>query len=620
MSTLFAEIRLDGAPADDLDRLFRASAEPPGDGDSARSWGWAALGCRAFWSTPEESGERQPLVDPAGRFALLFDGRLDNREELARELGVSGEDAARSSDAALVLRRLAAGEGDLLERFSRLVGPWALLLLDLRSREAHLARDPTGERMLCWHATPARLRVASEPAVLLADPEVPREMDETTLGAFLAARQPAPDATFFRAVRQVPAGCRVTLSARGERRDFFWSPDLRMLRPRTEAESVERFRDLLTTAVRAQLRAPGPAAVLMSGGLDSTSVAAHAAREQKRRGGPPVRAVSWRFRELEGADESEFAQAMMTAAGLDPVWIEGDGCWPLRGLDESTTDRSLPFDNPYRVLHAAACAASAAGGSRALLTGHSSDEMYHGVDAWWLRDALARGDWVAATAGVRGELRYRKRPDVWTPGWRRSLAVLLLGAAGEEGLRPRRPPDWLTPSARAALRDVPAPPPAWSAARHPEQAATLLAPFALMGIAAEMRRARQQGVELRLPFRDRRLLEFALRLPADHLARPGWRKRLVWLAGDGWLPDAVRLRTRMSDLGPLFARGIGERERETVRRLLSGPGPQLWRRWVEPAALEGFLDTAGAGGPGLPTLVFWRCLAAELWARTWHGV
>lgn len=616
MSTLFAEIRLDGAPAGDLSPLFRASAEPPGDGDTVRSWGWAALGCRAFWSTPEEIGERQPLVDPSGRFALLFDGRLDNREELVRDLGLPGEEAARTSDAALVLRFLAGGRWDALERF---IGPWALLLLDLQDRAAHLARDPTGERMLCWHATSARLLIASEPAALLADPGVPRDFNEETLAAFFAAGQPAPEATFFRAVRQVPAGCRVTLSADAERRYAFWRPDLRLLRPRSEAESVERFRALLGTAVGAQLRAPGPAAVLMSGGLDSTSVAAHAAREQARRGQPAVRAVSWRFHELPAADESAFAQAMMTAAGLEPVWIDGDGCWPLRGLDESTTERSLPFDNPYRRLHAAAFSA-AAEGSRALLTGHSSDEMYHGVDAWWLRDALARGDWAAAAEGVRDELRYRSRPDVWTPGWRRPLAVLLLGAAGER-LRPR-PPAWLTPSAREALRQhpapLPAPYPAPSSARRPEQAATLIAPFALMGIVAEMRRARQQGVELRLPFRDRRLIELALRLPADHLARPGWRKRLVWLAAEGWLPDAVRLRRQMSDLGPLFARGIGEREQETVRRLLFGPGPQLWRRWVDPAALERFLGTAGAGAPGLPTLIFWRCLAAELWARAWH--
>ena len=527
----------------------------------------------------QRTDEPPPGALRRGRFALFFDGRLDNREELGL-----GEE----SDAEAVLRLLEGG----WDALGRLIGPWALVLYDLEEREVHLARDPTGERMLCWHSG----RIASEPAAFGI-----RELDEETLAAYFAVREPAPDATFFRGVKQVPPGWRVTLSERGERRHRFWNPDPGGLLRGSEAESVERFRELLTAAVRAQLRDAGPAAVLMSGGLDSTTVAAHAARLTK------VRAVSWRFRELKEADESEFAQAMMTAAGLEPVWVEGDGCWPLRDLDG--IDPNHPFENPYRPLHAAAFSAAAAGGSRALLTGHFSDEMYHGVDAWWLRDALARGDWSAASRGLRDEWRWRSRPEAWTPGLHRALGVLLLGRAWER-LRALRKPDWLTPQARKALPHRPLNP-----ARHPEQGDTLLSPFALMGIAAEMRRAREHGIELRFPFRDRRLIEFALRLPADHLARPGWRKRLVWLAGEGWLPDEVRLRRRMSDLGPLFARGIGEREHDTVRRLLFGEGPNLWRRWIDPVLLERFLDTASTGGSGVPTLIFWRCLAAEIWAR-----
>jgi asparagine synthase (glutamine-hydrolysing) len=549
------------------------------------------------------------------RWRLLFDGRLDNREELERELGVrsctDATDAADATDADIVLRFLAAGRWEALDRF---LGPWALVLFDLHAREAHLARDPTGERTLCWHADPRRLLVAGEPAALLADPDVPGDLDEETLASFFAVREPAADATFFRAIRQVPPGHRIVLSAAGERRHRFWNPDLSLL-PLGEAHTIERFRELLGAAVRAQLRgSSGPAAVLLSGGLDSTTVAAHAARISREQGQPPVRAVSWRFHELAAADESAYAQAMMTAAGLEPVWVDGDGCWPLRDLDPDLetfgVDPSQPFENPYRELHAAAFSAAAAAGSRVLLTGHFSDEMYHGVDAWWLRDCLARGAWSAAAEGLRDEIRWRSRPDVWTPGLRRTLGVLLLGT-GWERLRARRIPEWLTPYGRERLRSLPAP--LRLHARHPEQAETLLAPFALMGIAAETRRARQQGIELRFPFRDRRLLEFALRVPADHLARPGWRKRLIWLAGEGWLPDAVRLRRQRSNLGPLFVRGL-ERENGAARRLLFGEGPQLWRRWVEAGLLERFLDVAGP--MGLPAQVFWHCLIAEMWARS----
>jgi asparagine synthase (glutamine-hydrolysing) len=551
-----------------------------------------------------------PPAEPGGRWALFFDGRLDNRDELARELGIEG-----AADSEIVLGFLAAGRWEALDRF---LGPWALVLFDRDAREAHLARDPTGERMLCWHADAGRVLVAGEPAALLSDTHVPRDLDEATLAAFFAVREPDPGATFFRAVRQVPPGHRIVLSAAGERRHRFWDPDLGLLRW-SEADSVERFRELLGLAVRAQLRGPGPAAVLLSGGLDSTTVAAHAARLART----PVRAVSWRFREtdeLAAADESAYAQAMMTAAGLEPVWVDGDRCLPLSNLDPldpRDADPGLPFENPFRELHAAAFAAAAAGGSTALLTGHFSDEMYHGVDAWWLRDCLARGDWSTATGGLRDEVRWHSRPDVWTPGLRRALGVLLLGT-GWERLRSRRTPAWLTPHGRERLCRLPSP----LSARHPEQAETLLAPFALMGITAEMRRAREHGIELRFPFRDRRLIEFALRVPADRLARPGWRKRLVWLAGEGWLPDEVRLRRRKSDLNPLFARGFGSAA-GAVRRLLLGTGgdagPQLWRQWVEAGPLETFLrafEETGSEGPGLPSLVFWRCLTAELWARS----
>lgn len=529
------------------------------------------------------------------RWLLFFDGRLDNRDELARELGLA-QDAA---DREIVLRFLSAGRWEALDRF---LGPWALVLLDLHAREAHLARDPTGERPLCWHADPGRVVAASEPAALLSDPGVPRDPDEATLAAFFALREPDPGATFFRAVRQVPAGHRVVISAAGERLHRFWGPELSLLRE-SEAVTVERFRELIGAAVRAQLRAPGPAALLLSGGLDSTTVAAHAARIS----GTPLRAVSWRFHELTEADESEYAQAMMDAAGLVPVWVDGDGFWPLRDTNRVETDPNAPFENPYRELHAAAFSAAAAGGARVMLTGHFSDEMYHGVDAWWLRDSLARGDWATAVGGLRDEMRWRSRPDVWTPGLRRALGVLLLGA-GWDRLRARRTRDWLTPYGRERLRSLPPLP----GSRHPEQAETLLAPFALMGIAAEMRRARQHGVELRFPFRDRRLLEFALRVPADRLARPGWRKRLVWLAGEGWLPDEVRLRRRRSNLEPLFVRGL-EREAGAIRGLLFGPGPQLWRPWVDAGLLERFLDPGE--DPALPAQVFWHCLTAEMWAR-----
>src|SRR4029078_13457916 len=104
-----------------------------------------------------------------------------------------------------------------------------------------------GGCVLCGPPPRAGVLAPGEPAPLLADPDVPRDLDEATLAAFFAVRQPAPGATFFRAVEQVPPGCRVVLSAGTEQRIPFWRPDLSLLCG-SESAAVESFRELLTTA------------------------------------------------------------------------------------------------------------------------------------------------------------------------------------------------------------------------------------------------------------------------------------------------------------------------------------------------------------------------------------
>jgi asparagine synthase (glutamine-hydrolysing) len=598
--------RAGDAVADDvLAPLFAQLVERAADGDSARLLGPAALGCRAWWSTPEEVGERQPIVDGTARHALLFDGRLDDRAAVLRLLPEATLDDA-ASDGALVLALLVArGTAALGE----LVGPFALVWCDLAERVTHLARDPLGERPLCYRLERSKVWVASEPVALLQGGPAAAKLDEETLAAFYAGTEIRPEATFFADVRQVPAGSVVTVGDETVRSRAFWQPPQDMLRLGGAEEYVEAFRDTLRAAVVARLRGRSRAAVLTSGGLDSTLVAAMAGRLPRDSERDRPSAVSWRFRELPGADESSFAAAAIAAAGLEPLWVDGDGSWPLGGPVTWPADANAPFESTFGVLHAASFSAGATAGAGVLLTGHFSDEMYHGVGEYWLRDVLLRGAWSAAREGIRLHRRWHGSEEVWTPGWRAVLARLAVGALAER-LRPPSPPAWLTAHGRRCLPAPPKP-----ATRRPEQAALLLSPRAAWGIACEARRARSLGVDLRLPFRDRRLVELALRLPADQLMRPGYRKGLIWNAGEGLLPDVVRLRRGRTDLGPLVVRGLGQRESGRVDDLLWGAGPHLWTRWVRPEMLREAVAEVRTEGAGSAIALLWRCLAGELWSQ-----
>ena len=177
------------------------------DGHDRRIEDWIALAHRLFWTTPEAVGERQPLRDPVSGALLVFDGRLDNREELVAELGSElTEDSGIPSDARLVLAAYRRWGAELCRR---LIGPFALVIADIGRRELLCARDPLGDRSLFYNLTRDTLLVASEESALLSHPEIGDELDRNRLDCFYALRVPADGSTFFRQVRELPPGERL---------------------------------------------------------------------------------------------------------------------------------------------------------------------------------------------------------------------------------------------------------------------------------------------------------------------------------------------------------------------------------------------------------------------------
>jgi asparagine synthetase B (glutamine-hydrolysing) len=179
-----------------------------------------------------------------------------------------------------------------------------------------------------------------------------------------------------------------------------------------------------------------------------------------------------------------------------------------------------------------------------------------------------------------------------------------------------RPPTWLTPFALEQIGDAAwGSSPAAAGARRPGQATRLLDPRIALGNQLEAELAAAEGMEVRRPFRDRRLVELAFSLPAHQLYRPGWNKWVARRAMGGLLPEAVRWRRRRSTLYPLFRRGLAERERATARALLEAPGA-AWSRYVDREWMNRFFPgriLAGVDGPA--ALAAWQCFGFELWRR-----
>lgn len=609
MSALALIFDRSGAPVPSarLAALLDALSHRAVDGRDAHLGNDFALGHCHFWTTPEEIEEHQPLQARPGGPWLSFCGRIDNRAELAGSLGLAGEDSTLPSDARLVLLALERWGAGALERF---LGPFALVLVESSPRRILCARDVLGDRALFYHLRSDLFAAASEEAALLTLPGVSSEPDATSLARFFAPEEPSAGATFFSHIRELEPGHFLEITAGESRlRSFAEPPRAKTPRYARDEDYVEHFAEVLALAVRARLRSTGPAAVMMSGGLDSTSLAATARKIQPDRD-VPIHAVSYVFDELASCDERPYIDAVTRHSGLAPLQISGDHLWPLKDLSTWPRNPSTPLEGPYRRLRQALYEHAARHGIRTLLTGEFGDELYAGGEDWLL-DLLRERRLLRAADGIARDrwLRFRgRRPG--PHGLRRAVGRVLGRPSHRDSSVPGA---WLTP---AALRELSTTP--WQPAAPTgrlSQAWALLHPSTAWGNVTEPFHASRAGIEVRRPYRDRRLIELALGLPAHLLYRPGESKWILRRSMRGHLPELVRSRQQPTSLLELLRRGLDERERDSAYRLLFSP-EAFWRPFVRESWMRQALSYGlnGPDGPGL--LVIWRSFCIELWRQS----
>lgn len=226
---------------------------------------------------PEDRFDRQPVALGGGRYRLVADLRIDNREELYRLLDLPAAQARTMADSTVLA---AAFERWGIEKaLSRLVGVFAIVVWDRQERELTLILDPMGQRPLLYSRRPDFVAVAGMPKGLFALAEVPRELNETRLVEFISCLPHQGPTTLYREVSRVEPGSLVRLSRDGEEvRHWAVLDDLAEARFGSFEEALEVLDEVMTGAVRSQLRSIGGVGSHLSAGLDSGVVTGMAAR------------------------------------------------------------------------------------------------------------------------------------------------------------------------------------------------------------------------------------------------------------------------------------------------------------------------------------------------------
>jgi asparagine synthase (glutamine-hydrolysing) len=584
-----------------LDRLAHRGA----DGRRLVVDDCVAMGCHQFWTTPEEVGEEQPVAS-AGRM-VAFDGRLDNRDDLLGALDRTDDHGRGLSDASLVLEAFFAWGH---RAFDRMVGPFAIILWDATARTLYAVRDGLGDRTLFYNLDPRRLVVASEEFALLAHPELSCKLDESRVAHHFAIRVPSDGSTFFAEIKELRPGEVLIVTEAGQRSRRCWNPTPdRSIADLDDTECVERYSGLLTQAVRCRLRSTTPPSVVMSGGLDSTSIAAVGARELSERG-LRMRTVSWIFDELKQCDERQFMDLVIARSDLEALRVRGDDAWPLATPHLLSENPSCPEQNPYRELKQRAFRRAAEGGSKVLLSGASADVLSCGSRPWFW-DLLRTARLREAGASLAKDIRARGLTEALR---RANFGAPLRPLRRRMSPRPLQWP-WLTGHGRSCLESTNEAEWWRGVFPRPEQCSVVLGARDALGVCLEIFDGNGVGVEIRHPYRDRRLTEFMLQVPAHQLYRNGRTKHLARVAAESFLPAEIANRVEPTYLTPLFQLGVFEHERETVEDLLFA-GDAIWPQYVD----RNFVTQVMSCGPSRPIdeMVLWHCVGFESWVRR-HG-
>ena len=554
---------------------------------------------------------------------VVADATLYFRDDLRRTLGVT--DAPVRSAAELILATyLRFG----VEGFSRLEGDFAFVLWDGSRSRLIAARSFAGHRPLFYALSGEHLLIATQVRGVLADPAVSREIDLASVATVAAGLWGHSNRTAYRAIEELPAGHSLQWEAGSAPRltPYWFAPKAILSRRQPIEAAAEELRSLLVDAVRERLAPSGPTGLSLSGGWDSTAVGGAATVALRGDASRTLQPVSISYPAGDPGREDELIRDILDFWKLDTAWLDVDAIPSMSDAESRSGSRDLPFAHAFEHWNRALSRAARERGARVMLDGIGGDQLFQVSDIY-LSDLFGSGHWIELARqwrvrggdGIRGFWRSAVRPAL--PD---GITHFIARARGMEPPRHHlhREPSywtrWRFLESEGVLEREAAARPSLPRSSHVlgETHAYLRFPFYPRIFGTLCTFAEEEGVEMRSPLIDERVVRFAARRPWSERIDRHETKIVLRRAMHGLLPAQV-LAPRPHRTGitsAYFLRQLRGPGRPLVEGMLKDPllaslgmidAPRFRHAWTQ--VLEHDNDELAAR-------IFFT-LQAELWMR-----
>ena len=475
---------------------------------------------------------RQPMFDRTGDLAIVFNGEIYNYLEIRAAL--KGYPFRSETDTEVILAAYERwGEG-CLDRF---IGMFAFAIWDSRKQSLFCARDRLGVKPFHYARHNERFLFASEIKALLVA-GVPAEPDMESWSLYLGRGvYERPERTFFRNINALPAAHAMVVGKDGVKRQWkYWDlpEQAEALSEKDDDAAADELRGLLEDSVRLRMRADVPIGVMLSGGLDSSSVMTTVDRLLPE--GGEIQTFTGVFGDKR-YDEDDFSEQVPRKASWERniATFKVEDFWSL--AETAQWHQEAPFGGVSTLLYHPLHELAREKGVKVLLEGQGGDELFAGYGYFkphYYCDVIDQGGWRALRREIKSSPQDEKK---WLAAAKNieSGRAELVHADGSSHLRP----ECLQPE--LALR---------------EQADVFPAPFsdklrnALFRdlcitklprvLRMNDRVSMAYGLELRQPLIDHRLVEYAFRLPGNKKIREGNGKFILRHAMRHDLPNKIR--------------------------------------------------------------------------------
>lgn len=565
-----------------------------GPDDQGAWWstdGRVGLGHRRLAIIDLSAAGRQPMTDAAGALQIVFNGEIYNYQELRKELETLGHRFQTATDTEVILEAYLEWDTGCL---ARLNGMFALALYDTRKKCLLLARDPAGEKPLFYRCEAGALTFASEVKAILADPSCPRRLDVGALDYYLAFGYVPGERCLLEGIRKLPQGHALTFDVTvGATRTWaYWTLPASTSTSASDEELTLELERLLAASVRLRLIADVPVGIMLSGGVDSSLVAAMAARVSSRR----IKTFTISFPGHGTFDEAPYARSVARHFDTDHVEFAAEPATVdllpelARQFDEPIADSSMvPTYLVSKLIRREATVA---------LGGDGGDELFGGYyQHSWVQQQQLLSQWLPRPVQRLARAAVTRLLPVGTTGRNYLLAlaapspfnIVQLGMFFDADARRRL----LSPLGNRGVID--GAPEAYKAALCMDRGTLLqqatavdFRTYLVDDILTKVDRASMLcSLEVRAPFLDTRLIDLAFSRVPDRLrATSRERKVIARRLAARLLPPDLDLTRKQGFALPLAKWFKGDWGR-FMEEVLTGPEATLFDRSVVRQLLKG---------------------------------